>query len=101
MLPKIPDLGDFIPTQTLKLESEKLPFKKNISNIKREICTLTHTRTHTCTLALMTQRGETGVFLRALLMWTFLLLCVSRVVNKKMGLCENDLGSHHSLDIQC
>lgn len=47
MLPEIPDLGDFIPTQTLKLQSEKLPFKKNISNIKREICIHTCIQMHT------------------------------------------------------
>ena len=48
----------------------------------------------------MTQRCETGVLWRALLMWAFLLLCVSRIVTKKMGPCKNDLGSHHSFAIQ-
>lgn len=33
-------------------------------------------------------------------MWAFLLLCVSRIVAKKMGPCEKDLGSQHSLATQ-
>lgn len=98
MLPEIPDLGDFIPTQTLKLESEKLPFKKNISNIKREICT------HTC-VQMHTSFNDPEMW-----DWSFvegfvdvgilIIVCVSRIVAKKMGPCKNDLGSHHSFAIQ-